>query len=99
MQNYPPNNIPMNLGNVQGSVAQNNAFMNQNNASMNQNNALVDQAIQGFVSGVAEAAGQQLFQGLMGGGGGSDGSAYGDTGTTGVDLGGMEGGSEDYSTY
>ncbi|GFZ00644.1 hypothetical protein Acr_14g0002790 [Actinidia rufa] len=100
MQNYPPNNIPMNLGNVQGGVAQNNAFMNQNSASMNQNNTIMDQAIQGFVSGVAEAAGQQLFQGLMGGGGGGlDGSAYGDTSTTGVDLGGMEGGSQDYSTY
>ncbi|XP_057495893.1 uncharacterized protein LOC130780897 [Actinidia eriantha] len=87
LQNYPPNN-PMILGNQGGT--------GQNNAMMNQNNTLMDQAIQGFVSGVAEAAGQQLFQGLMGGGGGGglDGG-----GTGGADLGGMEGESQDYSTY
>ncbi|CAL5330908.1 unnamed protein product [Camellia sinensis] len=67
LQNYPQNNF-VNVGNPYGSVA---PLVNR------QNNDLISQAIQSFIGGGSESAGQQLMQGLLGGSGGSGGGSGG----------------------
>lgn len=63
LQNYPQNNF-VNVGNPYGSVA---PVVNR------QNNDLTSHAIQSFIRGGSDLAGQQLMQGLLGGSGGSGG--------------------------